>query len=197
MLNKKQFRILVWMVIALLALNISAIGTILWLRINQPKASFTVCDAPRHYKKHSFAKYDERIKEEVGFDEKQMDDFRELRENHFQEIREINRELKETRLAHFQLIQQGDDNNDLLDSLNRRVGELHERWSGSATGFLLGARQICNPEQVSDLFRVIMESRRDHHKRPGHPAADRYHHRHPKRNCNDTLPGKRHDCVLE
>ncbi len=195
MLNRKQFRILVWMVIALLALNISALGTIVWLRVNQPKASFTVCDAPGKYKKHSFRMYDQRISEEVGFDEEQLEQFRSLRETHFQEIREINRKLKETRAVHFQLIHKGEDNSHLLDSLNKRVGELHHQWSGSATKFLLGARQICTPDQIPGLFRVIMESRRDRHSGHRHSKSGRHHSRH--HHCSDGHAGSLPECVVD
>jgi hypothetical protein len=198
MINKKQFNILVWLVIVLLVLNVSALGTILWFRSNPINPSFSECNVPRKYKKHSFRMHDQKLREQVGFDDEQMEAFAALRESHFGEIREITRDIQNTRKHHFDAIRAETPEPQLLDSLNKRTGDLHRLWSESATLFLLAASDICEPEQRETLFTVLQE---------GHKRHFSSHHR-PKgryKSCDstggdarigDTLRRRQHDCPM-
>jgi len=198
MINKKQFNLLVWLVIVLLVLNVSALGTILWLRSNPINPSFAECNVPRKYKKHSFRMHDQKLREQVGFDDEQMEAFASLRETHFGEIREITRDIRETRKHHFDAIRSEVPEPGLLDSLNQRTGVLHRTWSESTTRFLLAARDICQPEQRETLFRVLQEGHKMHHSSRHGPKA-KYHScdsADREEMCRDSMRHYEHDCPM-
>ncbi len=185
MLSKRQFNLLVYLMVALLVLNLSAIGTLLWLRSKPATPTFKECTVSDKYKRHSFRKYDEKIQERVGFDEAQMEAFRALRAAHFEEIRSITREIHQTRQLHFATIRKAPPEVRKLDSLNNRVGVLHQQWSESTTRFLMDAVEISTPEQREALFDLLEEG----HKRfaSRRRAIHGQHNPHaPGGSCSDT-----------
>lgn len=179
MINRKQFRLLVWLVIILLALNLSAIGTILWMRFTGPIPGREPGECSYPLKKKHFRMHDEIIKNEVGFDEKQLESFRQLREKHFTEIREITSDIEKTRELQFKTIRDNNADPDFTDSLSKRTGDLHHKWAVSSARFLNAAKDLCTPEQHEKLFRYLEKSRIKH----GYKS-------HNKKYRDDSLSGR-------
>ncbi|MFO7722416.1 MAG: hypothetical protein R6V49_04245, partial [Bacteroidales bacterium] len=96
-MNTKHYKILVWLVLVLLVLNISALGTILWFRFAQKPP---IRDVP--VKDQScFRMHDDFIREEIGLNDAQMNRFVALRDKHFEEIRGISEQVRSTRMYQF------------------------------------------------------------------------------------------------
>lgn len=173
-MNRQNYRLLVWLVIILLMLNISALGTILWFRYTMPPPE-TKCQVGKpgqHRKMH-----DAFIREELKFDETQMKQFTALRDKHFGEIKEIKGDIENTRKLQFKAVQEGSADQSYLDSLSTRIGFLHQQWAVSSTTFLQKTAAVCNDEQRPRFFTMLEKSRRDSLQWPGH------HQRGGKRDC--------------
>lgn len=173
-MNRQNYRLLVWLVIILLVLNISALGTILWFRYTMPppKTKCQVEQPEQHRKMH-----DAFIREELKFDETQMKQFTVLRDKHFSEIKEIKGDIEKTRKLQFKAVQEKNSDQNFLDSLSNRIGALHQQWAVSSTEFLQKASSLCNDEQRPRFFTLLEQSRRDSLQWPGH------HQRSGKRDC--------------
>jgi len=156
-MNTKHYKILVWLVLVLLVLNISALGTILWFRFAQKPP---MRDAPMK-EKSCFRMHDDFIREEIGLNDAQMDQFVAIRDKHFAEIRKISEEVRNTRKYQFHQLRNIDNDKSAVDSLNGRIGELHRLWSESSARFLTDAGAICSPEQRDKMFDMLEKSRKE------------------------------------
>ncbi|HRZ42016.1 MAG TPA: hypothetical protein P5228_04865 [Bacteroidales bacterium] len=174
-MNRQNYRLLVWLVIILLVLNVSALGTILWFRHTLPSPPETRCRAENQGQHNRL--HDAFIKEELQFDEAQMKQFIVLRDKHFSEIKEIREDIEATRKLQFMAVQEKNADPNYLDSLSSRIGLLHQKWSVSSTEFLQKASAVCNDEQRLRFFTFMEQSRKDSLQWPGH------HRRGGKKEC--------------
>jgi Spy/CpxP family protein refolding chaperone len=156
-MNTKHYKILVWLVLVLLVLNIAALGTILWFRF-MPKPP--LIDQPKK-ERSCFRMHDEFIKESIGLDGAQLEQFIAIRDKHFKEISEISEEVRNTRKYQFTLLKKGNPDPVILDSLHNQFGDLHQQWSESSSRFLMDAGAICSAEQREKLFDMLEKSRKD------------------------------------
>ncbi len=167
MINTKQFRLLVWLVIILLALNVSAVATILWMRFSAQKPGPEKTEFILKTKKRHFRLHDEMIKNEVGLNDRQIEAFRQLRDKHFSEIRDITTDIDKTRELQFISIRDKNADPEFIDSLSKRTGELHYQWSVSSSIFLNDVKDLCTPEQKEKLFNLLEKSRMKHGYKSG------------------------------
>lgn len=163
-MNRQNYKILVWLVIALLILNISALGAILWFRYYTPPLPGKPYSIKKEQPGMRF--HDSFIREEVGLDDDQLQKFTELRDLHLKEIKEISAEIEKTRQFQLETIRQDDTDTEVLDSLNKRMGKLHYSWSVSSGDFLLKVKSICTEEQREKMFSMLERSRK--HQLCGH-----------------------------
>jgi hypothetical protein len=173
MINKRHFNILVWLVIALLALNLSALGTFLWFRFGDTPP-MNQRDCRQKSGKQHFGMHDAYIRNEIGFDSVQMKEFARIREIHFTEIKTVNQSIRKTRKLQFEMLKQPQPNSVTLDSLSRQIGLLHHQWAMSSTDFILKTRELCTPVQQEKLFLMLEKGRNDE------VFKARHHFRHRK-----------------
>lgn len=182
MINKRHFNILVWLVIALLALNLSALGTFLWYRFGDAPP-MNQRDCRQQSGKQHFGMHDAYIRNEIGFDSVQLKEFALIREAHFNEIKSVNQSIRNTRKLQFKILKQPQPSSVTLDSLSRQIGLLHQQWAMSSTDFILKTRELCTPEQQEKLFLMLEKGRKDE------VFNARRHFRHRKSEaCNRPLP---------
>jgi len=157
-MNKQSYKILVWLVVALLILNLSALGAMLWFRNSPPpppKKPYSM-----NQDKPGMRFHDTYISEEVGFNDQQLEQFKELRNYHLEDIKRISDEIEKTKQLQFKAVRQDNTDATLLDSLNKRMGELHYLWSRSSGDFLLKVKSICTEEQRDKMFTMLERSRK-------------------------------------
>lgn len=162
MINRKQFRVLVWLVIGLLVLNVSALATIFLMRQNPPVPPMMEDECPKARGRHFFRMHDEMMQKEAGLNEQQMEVFRSLRNSHFGEIKKINREINQSREWQFEQLRVRNLTHVELDSISRRIGQLHQQWAISSATFLTEVGELCSPEQRDRVFDLLKKSRKHH-----------------------------------
>jgi len=183
MINTRQFRILVWLVLVLLVLNVSALITIMWMRHNPPPLQMHDTECPKIHGKHLFKKHDALMQEEAGLNDAQMKAIRALRKTHFAEIRQINAEIRQTREYQFEQLRQGNPGQAQIDSISARIGALHQQWSLSSAQFLTGIGNLCTPDQREKVFDALKKSRK-HHQMPDEKTW--HHEGSRKQPCSDS-----------
>jgi Spy/CpxP family protein refolding chaperone len=156
-MNQKNYKILVWLVLILLVLNISALGTFLWFHFAQKPPQVENL----RNQKNCFRMHEDFIREGVGLNEEQLTQFIAIRDKHFEEIKIISEEVQNTRKYQFQQVRKGGVPVATIDSLNQRIGELHSQWAESSTRFLIGTSELCTPEQRDKMFDLFEKSRKE------------------------------------
>lgn len=179
-MNPKQNKILVWMVITLLIVNLSVLGTLIWMRFftSTPVTESVLSRKYDKHKKH-FRFHDNYMKEKIGFNDDQMEMFVSLRAEHFEKIKALKAEIDSTRSLQFYAIQNDMIEKEYLDSLIYRIGLLHRKWAKLSTDFMLNAKEICTPEQEQKFFKMLKNSRRGQFR--GCNISDHSRSRHPYR----------------
>ncbi len=159
-MNQRHYKILVWLVIIMLILNISALGTILWFRFFTPppaECTYLPRNRPDHFHLH-----DEFIRKEMGLDGNQLRQFSSLRDKHLQDIRTLATDIEAARKELFKEVQKENPDQAVLDSFSIRIGNLHTAWSRSSVAFMMEAKGVCNPDQQAKMFKMLERSRKQH-----------------------------------
>jgi hypothetical protein len=173
-MNRQNYKVLVWLVIILLILNISTLGTILWFRIQNNNRPYKTCQAGDKVQKMKM--HDAFVKEELGFNEDQMKKFTVLRDKHIREIELIKGEIEKTRKLQFESIRDTSAGPAFIDSLNRKIGELHMVWARNSTEFLRQSGSFCTPDQRVRMFDMLERSRKDNLQWPDHKCRQKPGH---------------------
>lgn len=179
-MNTKTYKRLIWLVIILLILNISTLGTIAYFRFFSP--NYPASYQPRIGCKDSHKMHDVYFREKVGYTTAQMDQFRKIRDQHYEEIQDIRTVIGKNRQFFFKELEQENPNLKIIDSLNRNVGDLHYKWAGSSTNFLTEAGNICTKEQRTEFYQLMQKNshegsgkedrRKDHRRRIKTPIEE-------------------------
>lgn len=164
-MNKQNYKLLVWLVIILGILNLTALGTFLWLRLSTPEIAGCTYSPKQH--QHQMHKFDVLMRDELGFDDAQFQKFSAIRNQHFEKIKEIKVELEKVRKEQFALLRQENVNQVMLDSLNNRIGTLHQSWAQQSINFLQETQLICTPSQKTRMLDLMEQGKMNPMKRKG------------------------------
>ena len=155
-MNPKSYKTLIWLVIILSILNISTLGTIGYFRYLSPDYKPTYL--PRKGCEHPHRNHDDFFRDQMGFSREQMNQFGALRDRHFEEIKDVREAIEQNRESFFQELEKKNPDIRFIDSLNREVGNMHYRWAGSSTDFMIQAGDLCNDNQRSKFHRLMRKN---------------------------------------
>jgi len=150
--TKKQ-RIIRWLTLFLLIINVSAFTTILFLN----KQDNVITGSSSVYSSDGYLKSDEFIKQQLKLDEEQYKKVGELDSKvlrSYQIILDLQCE------ANFEILDELSSPNpsiSKLDSLAYRVGRLNGALKRQTIRHFLNIRSLCNPEQKTRLQKLLQE----------------------------------------
>ena len=150
---QNKYRILVWVIVILVATNLSMGFSFLYHKQQDKKlAEQTEQEAiemPAQQRTRFF-------REQLNLQPQQMETFRELNRNFNRTAWQINHQLEKLRVD--MVREMGRENHDKkrLESISLEIGELHTQLKNETIDYYLSMKEVCNPEQQSRLNEIFL-----------------------------------------
>jgi len=153
MILKNKYRILVWIVVILLATNLS-IGISYFYHKQQDRelteqVEESAIEVPAQQRTRFF-------REQLDLSRGQMNSFRELNRDFNRTAWNITHELQSLRLEMVQELGAEIPNLDSLDSISSEIGLLHESLKNETIKYYLAMREVCDADQRRKLNEIFL-----------------------------------------
>lgn len=147
-----KYRILIWLVIILLIINISAITTI-FLGVNirdkkEPKPFHRRTEIHRHHDKRFFEK-------SLNLSEEQHRQFKETKHKFFSEAKKIAGLMHNKRVEFMNELASDSPDTLKLQEIAEEIGKLHAKLKYQTYKHYLEMKNICTKEQEEELTRIF------------------------------------------
>lgn len=157
----KQNRNLMIVIILLVVLNLSLI-TLLWLGRPEPPIGNAAPGNPQAEN----MRLEQLLKNELGFDDKQTEDYLKLRQEHHRGIAKLDRELQILKKQMFDEALQDTSESMLSDSLLQLVQKKQSKIERMTFDHFVALKKLCKPEQRKNLKLLMNEIFRRNPPRP-------------------------------
>ena len=161
MAKSNRYRILIWIIVILLATNISMAFSFLYHKMQDKKmeeqTEESSIEVPAERRTRFF-----REQLDLRFD--QMDTFRELNRNFNQNAWQINHNLEALRVEMVE--EMGKENPDQLrlNSISTQIGELHTKLKKETIAYYLAMKDECDEHQrkkLNEIFMSVLQQNED------------------------------------
>lgn len=181
MLNNNKYKYLIWTIIALIALNLSMVGTVAWQVYKSKNDQQAEQYMQRRNKsaQHGMAPL---FIDKVGFDDQQMMAFKEKHQAFRSSAKQTADVLNELRLAMMGELAKEKPDTMVLNNLSEQIGKTHSDLKRRTYRFYLDMKAISRPEQqgaLKEVFNMFMQS-----EMPGRGQGPNRQMRNGKRNQN-------------
>jgi hypothetical protein len=176
-----QNRILIWLVIFLLIINVAAISTILIIRVRKVNDTSFIPHA-RFHREGRMPGEGGFLKEFLELDEGQFEQFRDARHGFQARAWDITEELREKKFEFLRELHQNEPDTNKIQEISEDIGRLHKRLRLESGKYYLELRRFCSEEQQRKLYHFFMQTFDGTELRHGHDRDRVMHHRKMRRN---------------
>lgn len=185
-----QNRLLIWLVIFLLVLNISAISSIIFHRVREPD-NVSLPFRPPGPDEERIPGDGRFLRDFLELDRRQYEQFRMNRHAFQTKAWSITEELRKKKIEFLEELDKKDPDPGRIEQISEEIGQLHKALRLETGEYYLELKTICNDEQQQKLHHFFMQSLGRHDMING-PARGRGMHQRMKRNnrinqVNDSI----------
>ncbi len=170
MITARTYRRLIWIIVILLATNLS-MGLSFWFHKQQESKVAEQVEMPSEQRTRFF-------REQLNLQTEQMDIFRNLNRDYNRSARRITIELEALRLQMVEEMGKSNPDEETLKDISEKIGQLHTDLKNKTIAYYLGMKAECNEEQqqkLNALFKALLESKEDVElPEPGKRGRGRY-----------------------
>jgi hypothetical protein len=166
MVSESKYRTLIWLVIILIAINLSTVGSLLFHTRNSEKKeapekiiqSETILNnGVRHFR------------EKLDLEPDQVLKFREINREFNRSAGQITKRLEFLRVQMIEELARPESSSEKIGEINREFGDLHEQLKNLTAGYYLQMKAACNSEQQLKLYEIFIGMvQKDEPTPPGH-----------------------------
>ncbi len=161
MATKNTYRILIWVIVILVATNLS-MGLSFWYHKHQDnktaeKAAEEQVQMPSEQRTKFF-------RDQLDLSMDQVDVFRSLNRKYNQNARQISNNLERLRIEMVEELDKADPSEELLDSIVTKIGELHKQLKKETMDYYLGMKAECDTaqqEKLKEIFLTVSKTKED------------------------------------
>ena len=151
------YRTLIWVIVILLATNLSMAVTFLYHKQQDLKVSKQVQETALEVPSEQRTRF---FREQLNLVPEQVDLFRELNRNYNRTAREITHQLESLRAGMVEEMGKPEADRQRLDEITKEIGELHTRLKNVTVDYYMGMKTACNEEQkekLNEIFRSMLK----------------------------------------
>jgi len=151
MKQNNTYKILVWIIVILVATNLSTIGSFYYHRISESKTVAPKDDStsiPGEQRTRFF-------RDELNLTTEQLEQFRDMNRNFNRTARNIEMNLVELRKNMIDELGSTNPDNTKLDQLATEIGDNHRELKQLTNTFYLNMKKICTSEQQVKLYQIF------------------------------------------
>lgn len=149
---KNKYNILIWAITILVILNLTIVGTILIKSNNYTKNTTTKPNKELNIPKSHLGQF---FKDELNLTYKQHNKFREIRHKYHNNTDKIKTDMQHIRKQIINELGEKNSNNEYLNELSTRIGNLHKELKLQTSQYYLGMKEVCNEEQKEKLYKIF------------------------------------------
>lgn len=161
MVKTTTYRTLIWVIIILLATNLSMAITFLYHKQQDKKATQqteeSAVEVPTEQRTRFF-------REQLSLSLEQVNQFRELNRNYNRTARDITFQLEKLRTEMVDEIGKQEPDREQLDKITKTIGELHTQLKNVTIDYYLGMKTVCDEsqkEKLNEIFRSMLKQNED------------------------------------
>ncbi|HDR52046.1 MAG TPA: periplasmic heavy metal sensor [Mariniphaga anaerophila] len=158
---ENKYRILIWVIVILVATNLSMGFSFLYHKQQDKKlAEQTEQEAielPAQQRTRFF-------REQLNLEPQQMEIFRELNRDFNRSAWQINHQLERLRVEMVREMGRENPDRQKLGGISDEIGDLHTRLKNETIDYYLSMKKVCNPEQqtkLNEIFLSVLEGSED------------------------------------
>lgn len=145
-------KILAWLVVLLVVMNIVSIATILYHNYNEKKLQNDVVINSSYGGQMINGRF---LRQELGFDNAQMDAFREINQQFRPVAADITFGIDSLKNEMFSEMQKENSDTTKLNLLSDEIGKKHALLKHDTYQFFLNVKKLCNAEQKTKLEQAF------------------------------------------
>jgi Spy/CpxP family protein refolding chaperone len=156
-----KYRILVWIIVILVATNLSMAVSFLYHkqqdRKQQEQTEAENIELPEQQRTRFF-------REQLNLDPQQLDIFRELNRNFNRNAWQINHSLERLRINMIDELGKEKPDEKRLESISREIGELHTQLKNETIKYYQAMKEVCTDDQqqkLNELFISVLQKNED------------------------------------
>lgn len=158
---ENKYRILIWVIVILVATNLSMGISFLYHKQQDKKlleqTEQEAIELPAQQRTRFF-------REQLNLQPEQMDAFRELNRNFNRTAWQINHRLESLRVEMVTEMGQKNPDRKKLAKIAREIGDLHAQIKNETIAYYLGMKVVCNEEQqekLNEIFISVLQRNED------------------------------------
>jgi Spy/CpxP family protein refolding chaperone len=169
MIQNSKYRILIWIIVILVATNLSTIGSFYYYRITELKSAEMKENEQTNIPGEQRTRF---FRDELNLDADQIDQFREINRTFNRTARGIEMNLAQLREDLINELGAQNPDSTQLSRIAIEIGENHRELKQVTTTFYLNMKKICTVEQQAKLHEIFQSMLNKDTKinlpRPGH-----------------------------
>ena len=150
---KNAYRILIWIIVILIATNLSMGISFLYHKQQDKKfmeqLEEAAIDVPSERRTRFF-------REQLNLGQDQMDIFRELNRDYNKTAWQVTHQLETLRAEMVRELGKENPREKRLDSISKQIGELHTNLKKETIDYYMQMKEVCNDEQKVKLNEIFM-----------------------------------------
>jgi len=161
MTTKNRYRILTWIIVVLLATNLSMGISFLYHKQQDKKLieqqEEVAIEVPSERRTRFF-------REQLNLGQDQMDIFRELNRNYNRTAWRVTHQLEALRVEMIRELGKENPREKTLDSISEQIGELHANLKKETIDYYMQMKKVCNEEQqikLNEIFMSMLKKKED------------------------------------
>ena len=161
MVKSTTYRTLVWVIVILMATNLSMGLSFIYHKRQENKVNEKSVETKIEVPAEQRTKF---FREQLNLTPEQVDQFRELNRNFNRTAREITLQLESLRAVMVEEMGKPETDRQRLDEITKEIGELHTKLKNITVDYYLGMKTACNEEQkgkLNEIFRSMLKQNED------------------------------------
>ncbi len=152
-----QNKILIWLVVFLLLLNISAITSMIYHRVREAKDPSLLVQPPilRQRRMPAEGRF---LRDFLELDAEQFEQFRSSRHAFQMKAWDITEELREKKVEFLEELNRKNPDTGKIQQISEDIGKLHQALRLETGKYYLELRDICDKEQQQKLYHFFMQT---------------------------------------
>ena len=158
---ENKYRLLVWVIVILVATNLSMGFSFLYHKQQEKKQTEQVEEAAIELPAQQRTRF---FREQLNLEPQQMEIFRELNRDFNRTAWQVNHQLERLRIE--MVTEMGNPTPDKirLDDISKEIGELHTLLKKETIEYYLSMKEVCNNEQkekLNEIFISVLQKNED------------------------------------
>jgi len=160
MANKNTYRILIWVIVILVATNLS-MALSFWYHKEQDKINTENKSGQTTMPSEQRTRF---FRDELDLNLTQVDQFRDLNREYNRSARPISNQLENLRVQMVSEMAKEEPSKQVLNSIAEKIGENHSELKQLTVRYYLGMKEVCDSAQqkkLEEIFLTVSKAKED------------------------------------